>query len=149
MWNIHFGLKFLVRPIADYNRIWSVYITTITCFRSELTAIMKGVSTLKHYRIPPVKVIGCARVKIVTRGRKSQTPWMASNHLLMEYPKLHNSGVIYPLYHFHNSYSILENFVRPKTNSRQGGTGHEMNNSVKNFAFFTLAISSNFQICTQ
>ncbi|XDA90687.1 hypothetical protein R6Z07F_020293 [Ovis aries] len=28
--------------------------------------------------------------------------------------------VIYPLYHFHNSYSILENFVRPKTNSRQG-----------------------------
>uniref|UniRef100_A0A2K6KGM8 Fragile X messenger ribonucleoprotein 1 n=1 Tax=Rhinopithecus bieti TaxID=61621 RepID=A0A2K6KGM8_RHIBE len=49
-------------------------------FRSELTAIMKGVSTLKHYRIPPVKVIGCARVKIVTRRRKSQTPWMVSNH---------------------------------------------------------------------
>lgn len=49
-------------------------------FRSELTAIMKGVSTLKHYRIPPVKVIGCARVKIVTRRRKSQTAWMVSNH---------------------------------------------------------------------
>ncbi|XP_045439420.1 synaptic functional regulator FMR1 isoform X23 [Pipistrellus kuhlii] len=49
--------------------------------RSELTAIMKGVSTLKHYRIPPVKVIGCARVKIVTRRRKSQTTWMVSNHL--------------------------------------------------------------------
>uniref|UniRef100_A0AAA9SZT5 Fragile X messenger ribonucleoprotein 1 n=1 Tax=Bos taurus TaxID=9913 RepID=A0AAA9SZT5_BOVIN len=48
-------------------------------------------------RIPPVKVIGCARVKIVTRGRKSQTPWMASNHLSMEYPKLHNSGVISPI----------------------------------------------------
>ncbi|KAM9577746.1 fragile X messenger ribonucleoprotein 1 isoform 15-T19 [Trichechus inunguis] len=49
-------------------------------FRSELTAIMKGVSTLKHYRIPPVKVIGCARVKIVTRRKKSQTAWMVSNH---------------------------------------------------------------------
>ncbi|XP_023559583.1 synaptic functional regulator FMR1 isoform X12 [Octodon degus] len=49
-------------------------------FRSELTAIMKGVSTLKHYRIPPVKVIGCARVKIVTRRRRSQTAWMVSNH---------------------------------------------------------------------
>nr|XP_019612902.1 PREDICTED: synaptic functional regulator FMR1 isoform X14 [Rhinolophus sinicus] len=49
--------------------------------RSELTAIMKGVSTLKHYRIPPVKVIGCARVKIVTRRRKSQTAWMVNNHL--------------------------------------------------------------------
>nr|XP_013002049.1 synaptic functional regulator FMR1 isoform X4 [Cavia porcellus] len=49
-------------------------------FRSELTAIIKGVSTLKHYRIPPVKVTGCARVKIVTRRRRSQTAWMVSNH---------------------------------------------------------------------
>ncbi|XP_019065731.1 synaptic functional regulator FMR1 isoform X12 [Fukomys damarensis] len=49
-------------------------------FRSELTAIMKEVSTLKHYRIPPVKVIGCARVKTVTRRRRSQTAWMVSNH---------------------------------------------------------------------
>lgn len=97
MWNLHFRLKFLVRPVTDYNRIWSVYITTITCFRSELTAIMKGVSTLKHYRIPPVKVIGCARVKIETRRRKSQTAWMVSNHLSMEYPKLQNSEVIFPL----------------------------------------------------
>uniref|UniRef100_A0A452RV51 Fragile X messenger ribonucleoprotein 1 n=1 Tax=Ursus americanus TaxID=9643 RepID=A0A452RV51_URSAM len=54
------------------------------------------------------------------------------------------------LNHFHNSYSILENFVRPKTNSRQDGTGHEMNtNSVKNFIFLVLAISNNFQICTK
>lgn len=97
MFNLNFRLKFLVRPITDYNRIWSVYITTITCFRSELTAIMKGVSTLKHYRIPPVKVIGCARVKIVTRRRKSQTTWMVSNHLWMEYPKLHNSEVTFPI----------------------------------------------------
>ncbi|KAM5196903.1 fragile X messenger ribonucleoprotein 1 isoform 18-T18 [Hipposideros larvatus] len=49
--------------------------------RSELTAIMKGVSTLKHYRIPPVKVLGCARVKIGARRRRSQTAWMASSHL--------------------------------------------------------------------
>lgn len=97
VWNLHFGLKFLVRPITDYNRIWSLYITTMTCFRSELTAIMKGVSTLKHYRIPPVKVIGCARVKTATRRRKSQTAWMAHNRLWTEYPKLHNPEVIFPI----------------------------------------------------
>ncbi|XP_061454389.1 fragile X messenger ribonucleoprotein 1 isoform X9 [Rhineura floridana] len=49
-------------------------------FRSELTAIMKGVSTLKHYRIPPAMVAGCARVKIVTRRKRSQTAGMVSNH---------------------------------------------------------------------
>uniref|UniRef100_A0A8B9XHH0 Fragile X messenger ribonucleoprotein 1 n=1 Tax=Bos mutus grunniens TaxID=30521 RepID=A0A8B9XHH0_BOSMU len=41
----------------------------------------KGRTADGSLQIPPVKVIGCARVKIVTRGRKSQTPWMASNHL--------------------------------------------------------------------
>ncbi|XP_006881900.1 PREDICTED: fragile X mental retardation protein 1 homolog isoform X3 [Elephantulus edwardii] len=49
-------------------------------FRSELTAIMKGVSTLKHYRIPPVKVTGRARVKIVTRRKTSRTAGMVSSH---------------------------------------------------------------------
>ncbi|XP_048369987.1 synaptic functional regulator FMR1 [Sphaerodactylus townsendi] len=48
-------------------------------FRSELTAIMKEVSTLKHYRIPPMKVTGCARVKIGTRRKRSQTARMVSN----------------------------------------------------------------------
>ncbi|XP_034340920.1 fragile X messenger ribonucleoprotein 1 isoform X14 [Arvicanthis niloticus] len=47
--------------------------------RSELTAIMKGVSILNHYRVPPVKGAGCVRVKIVTRRRRRQTVWMGCN----------------------------------------------------------------------
>lgn len=54
-------------------------------------------------------------------------------------PKLHF------LYHFRHSYSILENFVRPKTNSRQDGTGHEMNiNSVEEFYFFGIGHKQQF-----
>lgn len=41
---------------------------------------LKEEQRMDPFRIPPVKVIGCARVKIVTRRRKSQTPWMVSNH---------------------------------------------------------------------
>uniref|UniRef100_A0A2K6KGM7 Fragile X messenger ribonucleoprotein 1 n=1 Tax=Rhinopithecus bieti TaxID=61621 RepID=A0A2K6KGM7_RHIBE len=41
----------------------------------------KGRTTDGSLQVKPVlKVIGCARVKIVTRRRKSQTPWMVSNH---------------------------------------------------------------------
>ncbi|XP_009981252.1 PREDICTED: uncharacterized protein LOC104376380 isoform X2 [Tauraco erythrolophus] len=47
--------------------------------RSELTAIMKGVSTLKHYRIPPVKGVGCARVKNVIRRKRRRTAQMANS----------------------------------------------------------------------
>eukprot|EP00075_Anas_platyrhynchos_P031577 XP_027320830.1 synaptic functional regulator FMR1 isoform X5 [Anas platyrhynchos] len=48
-------------------------------FRSELTAIMKGVSTLKHYRIPPMKVVGCARVKNVIRRKRKRTAQMVNS----------------------------------------------------------------------
>ncbi|XP_075619557.1 fragile X messenger ribonucleoprotein 1 isoform X4 [Balearica regulorum gibbericeps] len=47
--------------------------------RSELTAIMKGVSTLKHYRIPPMKVVGCARVKNVIRRKRRRTAQMVNS----------------------------------------------------------------------
>ncbi|XP_045141392.1 synaptic functional regulator FMR1 isoform X11 [Echinops telfairi] len=47
--------------------------------RSELTAIMKGVSTLKHYRIPPTKGTGCVRPKSVPRRKTNRTAWMGSN----------------------------------------------------------------------
>lgn len=47
--------------------------------RSELTAIMKGVSTLKHYRIPPMKVVGCARVKNVIRRKRKRTAQMVNS----------------------------------------------------------------------
>ncbi|PNI13936.1 FMR1 isoform 10 [Pan troglodytes] len=40
----------------------------------------KGRTTDGSLQIPPVKVVGCARVKIVTRRKKSQTAWMVSNH---------------------------------------------------------------------
>jgi len=59
---------------------------TLTCSRSELTAIMKGVSTLKHYRIPPMKVVGCARVKNVIRRKRKRTAQMVNSRWWMEYP---------------------------------------------------------------
>ncbi|KAI2601022.1 FMRP translational regulator 1 [Homo sapiens] len=40
----------------------------------------KGRTTDGSLQIPPVKVVGCARVKIVTRRKRSQTAWMVSNH---------------------------------------------------------------------